>query len=465
MLIHTSPRTGAHESLADRVKELWDRCAFNSPKGVEELRLLWESDFLPVSRAQGAELIPNNFGDLKIHLAATIQRVERDPRFICVVNSDTQQAPDFTQGHVWKIVIGGNKLSRGYTVEGLTVSYYRRVANTGDTLMQMGRWFGFRPGYRDLVRVFLGVVEGKRRNVDLVNLFKEVCRMEERFREELKRYVRRPDAPKITPRQIPPLISISGSLPPTSRNKMFNARIQSKNFGGQWSALTLTAAASSGLQANRTALENLLVNPDKVQGKKRLGGLLAGGEVADAECFVFEVTNGELLKFLNAYHWLESDYPYPKRPADLILQIEFLEKQAHQIRSWLVIAPQRRSSFGAPLSLDGIGDLTVKERARIDGRRFGVFGESRHHAIAEFLVDLASRQTIQLAEANSETNALRKQHRGVLLLYPVRETEKQEVSIGYELLFPDNNLPFDLNFTVIRKDSPRSIIVAKATDG
>jgi hypothetical protein len=52
------------------------------------------------------------------------------------------------------IAIGGNKLSRGLTLEGLTVSYYLRSSRMYDTLMQMGRWFGYRPGYVDLCRLF-----------------------------------------------------------------------------------------------------------------------------------------------------------------------------------------------------------------------------------------------------------------------------------------------------------------------
>ena len=48
----------------------------------------------------------------------------------------------------------GDKLSRGLTLEGLTVSYFTRSSNTYDTLMQMGRWFGFRPGYLDACRLF-----------------------------------------------------------------------------------------------------------------------------------------------------------------------------------------------------------------------------------------------------------------------------------------------------------------------
>lgn len=53
------------------------------------------------------------------------------------------------------IVIGGTSLSRGYTLEGLTVSYFLRNTIFYDTLMQMGRWFGYRDGYEDLCRIYM----------------------------------------------------------------------------------------------------------------------------------------------------------------------------------------------------------------------------------------------------------------------------------------------------------------------
>lgn len=53
------------------------------------------------------------------------------------------------------IVIGGHKLSRGLTLEGLSISYFARNSKAYDTLMQMCRWFGYRPGYADLCRVYL----------------------------------------------------------------------------------------------------------------------------------------------------------------------------------------------------------------------------------------------------------------------------------------------------------------------
>ena len=54
------------------------------------------------------------------------------------------------------IVVGGNSLSRGITLEGLCVSYFYRESKMYDTLLQMGRWFGYRPGYQDIVKVWMG---------------------------------------------------------------------------------------------------------------------------------------------------------------------------------------------------------------------------------------------------------------------------------------------------------------------
>ena len=53
------------------------------------------------------------------------------------------------------IVIGGTSLSRGFTLEGLSISYFLRNTIFYDTLMQMGRWFGYRSGYEDLCRIFI----------------------------------------------------------------------------------------------------------------------------------------------------------------------------------------------------------------------------------------------------------------------------------------------------------------------
>lgn len=54
------------------------------------------------------------------------------------------------------IAVGGNSLSRGLTLEGLCVSYFYRNTMMYDTLLQMGRWFGYRNNYDDLFKIWMG---------------------------------------------------------------------------------------------------------------------------------------------------------------------------------------------------------------------------------------------------------------------------------------------------------------------
>jgi hypothetical protein len=457
MLVHTSPLKGEMSSLAGRLEGLWDQCAFNGPRGLTALGELWDNDHSKVCKARGDELSPSSFKELIPHLSEAIKRIEKGPKIFLIVNSDTVEAPDFSEAPVWKILVGGNKLSRGYTVEGLTVSYYRRVAGTADTLMQMGRWFGFRPGYQDVVRVFLGVREGRKGAADLVSLFKDVCRMEERFRDEIKRYVKRPGADRITPKQVPPLISVSGALPPTASNKMFNAVLFRKNFGGQRSMLTLTPTKPASLEANINAAKKLLARAQPM-GLLELAGVLQGKKrPLEARMLAFQTTNEHLITFLRDFRWLETDYKESERPTDTNLQIEFLEKQKHEIESWLVLAPQRRSSFGAPLILEGVGEFAVKERHRVDGRGFQVFGEPTHRLIAGFLAELDGKS--ELESPNAALKRLRNPHRGIFLFYPVRQEQEGSTSIGFELLFPKNRIPFDIHFTVRRKAEESEVVV------
>ena len=79
---------------------------------------------------------------------------------IFVVNSKSDEALDYRWAEengesLTALAIGGLSLSRGLTLEGLMVSYMYRNTKMYDTLMQMGRWFGYRAGYEDLCRVWL----------------------------------------------------------------------------------------------------------------------------------------------------------------------------------------------------------------------------------------------------------------------------------------------------------------------
>ena len=104
------------------------------------------------------------------------------------------------------IAVGGNSLSRGLTLEGLSTSYFLRNAKAYDTLLQMGRWFGYRGGYQDLCRLWLtDEAEGWYRHVaeataELKNDFARMQRRGATPREFGLRVRRHPDTLLITAR-------------------------------------------------------------------------------------------------------------------------------------------------------------------------------------------------------------------------------------------------------------------------
>ena len=109
------------------------------------------------------------------------------------------------------IVVGGNVLSRGLTLEGLTVSYFLRTTTMYDTLLQMGRWFGFRPGYSDLPRIWT--------TSGLYENFYELSLVEEIIRDDIQKY----KIPDIDPISFKVRIPLIPGLQVTSRLKKKDA--------------------------------------------------------------------------------------------------------------------------------------------------------------------------------------------------------------------------------------------------
>jgi len=98
-------------------------------------------------------LIPVTFEEIKSLLPEAAKGLE-----VKAINSVTREkllyTKDLTGNGKKYIAIGGNRLSRGFTLEGLTINYFIRDTNFADTLLQMGRWFGYRMGYIDCCKLF-----------------------------------------------------------------------------------------------------------------------------------------------------------------------------------------------------------------------------------------------------------------------------------------------------------------------
>lgn len=161
MLVHVTRFNDVQQQVADLVgaelayvKDLLDLGDTRRNNNlVDELKALWDDDFVPTSAAFADDptLIPLSWDEVRFALRSAALKIE-----IKIINGTAKDALDYfgKPNGVSVIAIGGNKLSRGLTLEGLSVSYYLRASRMYDTLLQMGRWFGYRPGYQDLCRLY-----------------------------------------------------------------------------------------------------------------------------------------------------------------------------------------------------------------------------------------------------------------------------------------------------------------------
>jgi len=157
MLVHVSHYKAVIDKFADLVRTLKDQLRDDASVGdesvIDEFEKLWDSEFGEIFpdfevEDQG---IPVTWEDIRPLIKPTLDSVQ-----VRAIHGESQVTLDYDVCKEGLIVIavGGNKLSRGLTLESLIVSYYLRTSKLYDTLMQMGRWFGYRDGYVDLCRVY-----------------------------------------------------------------------------------------------------------------------------------------------------------------------------------------------------------------------------------------------------------------------------------------------------------------------
>lgn len=171
------------------------------------------------------------------------------------------------------VAVGGGTLSRGLTLEGLTVSYFTRTSNTYDTLLQMGRWFGYRNGYEDLPRIW--VTKG------LDEDYSFLARVEKDLRAEIQSV----QASNFTPEQVGVKIrSHPGRLAVTSANRMYDAKVVQLGLSGTASQTFLLDGRKPAFNSNKRAVADLLkgatLSPVPWSQARWMGSGFAGDQVA-----------------------------------------------------------------------------------------------------------------------------------------------------------------------------------------
>ena len=197
MLVHVTRFTAVQQCINDLVaqelKTLQRRLMYGDGDRAslrEELHALWERDYIPTTEAvvkqvEDPFMTPISWDAVDAMLTEAASKIE-----VRQINGTAADILDYydRKNGLSVIAIGGDKLSRGLTLEGLSVSYYLRGSKMYDTLMQMGRWFGYRPGYADLCRLYT--------SRELVSWYRHITAASEELRQEFDRMVRGGKTPK-----------------------------------------------------------------------------------------------------------------------------------------------------------------------------------------------------------------------------------------------------------------------------
>ncbi|CUJ83542.1 Z1 domain protein [Ruegeria denitrificans] len=425
MLIHTSSYVVMHQKIA-RLIEAWlgiHKTELKAGKGelADRIIELWttESNRLPRDLTEEQETpIVSVFEHLPDVLDAVTVPIE---------NGGSDDRIDYENEPKTYIAVGGSILARGLTLEGLTVSYFLRSASQYDTLLQMGRWFGYRPGYEDLPRIYT--------TEDLRLRFRALSGVEDEIRRDIAEYRER----DLTPMELAVRVRSIPGMAITTKSKMKAAEECSISYwGAHKQTIRFNHKSDSIVAANWKAASSMIetIEALRLRDKEATAKLWRG------------VPRSEIINFLREYtpHEIQKDLSRE-------FLLEFVEEAGSQLDKWCVGIVEPKKGEPSQKVLGTVGRITTVKRAQLDD------GDTETADIKA----LMSRQDILIDCPHSggtnlswdKTKAYRASQVGdvpLLLLYAIDSNSKPRVDngnrtdlnavgdlIGFGIVFPGSD--------------------------
>lgn len=263
MLIHVTRFTSVQAEVTRQVKlyveEIYRRLRRDIGKDdlLEDFRALLDSDFTPTTNEVNSRVHPDErveacqWEAVEPELLPVVEELQGHVR---AINGSAKDVLDYAENEatgIRVIAIGGDKLARGLTLEGLTVSYFLRASRMYDTLMQMGRWFGYRPGYLDLSRLYI--------TEELEKWFRHITVAAEELRQAFDHM----SATLAKPREYGLRVQSHEVMTVTSPAKMRHGRELKMSYAGDGVETTVLYRDPDTLKANSDAVDRLLVGLGK----------------------------------------------------------------------------------------------------------------------------------------------------------------------------------------------------------
>jgi hypothetical protein len=419
MLVHTTMYTETQNRFAKPLRwlasEAVRRLDTEDQDFLEKLARQWarEQELMPPSEVGEVEVAFERLAPFLIDVIASTE--------VVVENSQSARRLSYATPDSIQIVVGGNVLSRGLTLEGLVVSYFLRAAAAYDTILQMGRWFGYRDGYADLPRIWM--------SRELDGYFADLATVEQEIRNDIARY----ETEGLTPEQFGPRIRLHPSLSITSDLKMQHAIFAQVSFSGQLVQTILFHHRSpDDVSRNLDAAVSLL---------RRLGGS-SRGETKSGSIVFRDVAAADVQGLIRDYRFHEG----ARAQSEDVLNGYIKDQNGYgDLRQWTVVF---------------VGKLDAKHQRRIGDAEIGLNersklrssdeGTARLGVVASASDLVADLAVSSLPEGPGALDQILERRAGVplLLLYFIDRDSQPRISktrlpleaidelVGLALLFP-----------------------------
>ncbi len=460
MLVHVVRYTKVQKEVANQVeaalKDIHQRLRNGDgdrrPTIIDEFEELWRRDFSKTS-VECSKILNNVQLELPSweKITGTLENIALGVR-VKIVNGSAGDILDY-EAHketgIDIIAIGGDKLSRGLTLEGLSVSYFLRASRMYDTLMQMGRWFGYREKYIDVCRLYT--------TAELIEWFTHIAAASEELQQEFRQMVNI----GATPKEYGLKVRSHPAMLVTSAVKMRHGTEMRLSFSGAISETIIFKRDVNWIQKNHDVITAWL----KTLEPFALGGNLVGG-------YNWQVDVDAIIELLSNYH---SHDDAKRADMGLIQRYILAQSKKGELVKWTVrlissglaeasrikildfqVGLVQRAQFPKDLRsdrytirrlvspTDEVIDLTDTEKAT-----------AMELAIDNWRKDvrLTKPATPPSRPSGREIRAARSKLRGLLLIYPIDPScasipSKSPVVMGLAFSFPMSETASEVTYTV-----------------
>ncbi|MCJ8154122.1 Z1 domain-containing protein [Chryseobacterium sp. SSA4.19] len=429
MLIHCTRFNDIQDAIGIYVEEEFNRLREGIVNEdidiIEEFRILFERDYVRITLQMGGLL--NSWDEVRNNLKPAVLKMERRPHIINGTAGDILDYKNREGSGLSVIAIGGDKLSRGLTLEGLTISYFTRASTLYDTLMQMGRWFGYRTGFEDLCRIYT--------TNDLFSWYRHISTAFETLRKEFMEMSRQ----KSTPMEFGLRVLSHPDMMATNAMKMRHTTTLPLTYKGKLTETSSLSGDRSILVNNYNAVETFVqaLSPFPMEEKEN-------------SYLWTDVPKETVISFLDSY------ISYRGAPASSTKRIiEFIEKQKEGdttndiLDVWNVaLASLRR---GTQEGLVQIAGLDVKPFTRSIKEAF-----VNNRLFVKRIVSPGDEKVDFVTETTATSEELRKSlprlNRPLITIYPLiienfRATDAEPVEMlslekmpfGFAISWPNND--------------------------